>query len=81
MGGQIILERIDQAEPTPSVWIKIGDQYYLNNVQKSVVAMGTDSQQARVLTERQVYLPPELGLNPIQYLNEKGNAAFPLTTH
>lgn len=61
----------------PKHWIKIGEHHYLDNVQKPVADMGTDAQQARVLTERQVHLPSELGVNPIEYLNKERNCGIP----
>ena len=42
--------------------------------------MGTDPQQAFVLTRRQVRLPPELGLDPIATLNSKGNCGLPASS-
>ena len=52
-------------------WIDMNGERYLNVVQKSVDVMGTDPQQARVLTERRVNLPAALELRPIAHLNEK----------
>jgi mono/diheme cytochrome c family protein len=79
----------DRQWPKDSIWARNdagtlinwtafgGGPPYLDNVQKPVPAMGTDPQQSRVLTERQVYLPQQLDLNPIQYLNEKENCRLP----
>lgn len=61
----------------PRRWSPLEGRQFFNNVQKRVAEMGTDPQQARVLTERQVHLPPELGVNPIQYLNEKWQCGIP----
>ena len=64
----------------PKHWstaVEGGGDHYLNNVQKPVATMRTDPQQAHVLTQRQVYLPPELDLNPIQYLNKNDNCGLP----
>ena len=61
----------------PGLWSSAGDRRYYSNTQMRVAEMGTDPQQARVLTERQVYLPPELGVNPIRYLNEKWRCGIP----
>jgi RoxA-like, cytochrome c-like len=53
-------------------WIKIGDRQYFNVVQRPVTHIGTDRQQARVLTERRVKLPSSLALNPVNDLNSQG---------
>jgi hypothetical protein len=58
-------------------WITIGDRRYFNVVQKPVSHMGTDRQQARVLTERQVKLPASLGINPVNDLNARGECNLP----
>jgi hypothetical protein len=58
-------------------WMTVGGQRYFNVVQKPVGDMGTDRQQSRVLTERQVKLPPELGLKPVEYLNAKWGCELP----
>ena len=55
----------------------MGGERYLNVVQKPVDAMGTDRQQARVLTERRVNLPAALGLRPIAHLNAQGACELP----
>jgi mono/diheme cytochrome c family protein len=61
----------------PKHWTSTGNRPYYDNVQKPAADVGTDRQQARVLTERQVYLPPELGIAPIQYLNKKWDCGIP----
>ena len=58
-------------------WIDMGGERYLNVVQKPVDVMGTDPQQARVLTERRVNLPAALGLRPIAHLNQQGGCEIP----
>ena len=58
-------------------WIDMGGERYLNLVQKPVDVMGTDPQQARVLTERRVNLPAALDLRPIEHLNAKGKCDLP----
>jgi mono/diheme cytochrome c family protein len=58
-------------------WITMGGERYLNVVQKPVDVMGTDPQQARVLTERRVNLPAALGLRPIAHLNKQDNCGIP----
>ena len=55
----------------------MGGERYLNVVQKPVDVMGTDPQQARVLTERRVNLPAALGLRPIAHLNQQGGCEIP----
>ncbi|TPM37830.1 di-heme-cytochrome C peroxidase [Mesorhizobium sp. B2-3-4] len=48
-------------------WVRIGKdtkEWLFNVVQKPVAHMGTDPEQARVLTERQVSVPDYLGLDP-----------------
>ncbi len=62
------MDNPDRREPN---WIMIGDRRYFNVVQKPVADLGTDRQQARVLTGRQVNLPPSLGINPVDHLNER----------
>jgi hypothetical protein len=69
--------RSDNPDRADKNWVTIGDRSFFNVVQKPVAAMGTDSQQSRVLTERQVYLPPELGLNPIDQLNAQWACGLP----
>jgi hypothetical protein len=59
-------------------WVKIGDRQYYKVVEKPVADMGTDPQQALVLTSRQVRLPPDLGLDPIATLNAKGECGLPV---
>lgn len=44
-------------------WIKLGSGSWFNVVQKPVEEIGTDAEQARVLTERRVRLPDFLGIN------------------
>jgi mono/diheme cytochrome c family protein len=58
-------------------WITMGGERYLDVVQKPVDVMGTDPQQARVLTERRVNLPAALGLRPIAHLNKQGSCELP----
>ena len=58
-------------------WITVGDRQYYRVIEKPVAVMGTDPQQALVLTSRQVRLPPELGLDPIATLNAKSNCRLP----
>jgi mono/diheme cytochrome c family protein len=60
-------------------WVTVGDRRYYRVVEKPVTDMGTDPQQALVLTTRQVRLPPELGLDPIALLNEKGDCGLPVS--
>ncbi|WP_137930677.1 di-heme-cytochrome C peroxidase [Mesorhizobium comanense] len=45
-------------------WVFIGGEWLFNVVQKPVVQMGTDPEQARVLAERKVNVPKYLGLDP-----------------
>jgi mono/diheme cytochrome c family protein len=58
-------------------WIDMQGERYLEVVQKPVAVMGTDPQQARVLTERRVNLPAALDLRPIAHLNAKGKCDLP----
>ena len=58
-------------------WVNMGGQRYFNVVHMSVDAIGTDRQQARVLTERRVNLPAALGLRPIAHLNAQGACELP----
>jgi hypothetical protein len=58
-------------------WVTIKDHRYFNVVQKRVADIGTDRQQSRVLTERQVKLPPELRLKPVEYMNAKWGCDLP----
>ncbi|MCY1494309.1 hypothetical protein D9M68_281720 [compost metagenome] len=44
-------------------WVQGKDELLFDNTQKPVVAMGTDPEQARVLTERTVKLPTYLGVD------------------
>lgn len=55
-------------------WIAVGGRHYLNVVQKPVEVMGTDPEQSRVLANRDVYLPPELGLKPVGALTQSCQA-------
>lgn len=64
----------------PENWVTIGERQYYRVVEKPVADMGTDPQQALVLTGRQVRLPPELGLDPITTLNSKGNCGLPASS-
>jgi hypothetical protein len=50
-------------------WIEINGQKYLNLVQKPVKHIGTDPQQALVLSTRKIHIPSDLGLKPIEILN------------
>jgi hypothetical protein len=52
-------------------WVNMGGKRYLDVVQKPVDVIGTDRQQARVLTERRVNLPVSLGLRPVAHLNSQ----------
>ena len=63
--------RVENPDRANKNWVKIGDRSFFNVVQKPVIAMGTDRQQSRALTERQVYLPAGLGVSPIDQLNAK----------
>lgn len=67
-------ENPDRAEKN---WVTIGGRRFFNAVEKPVAVMGTDRQQARVLSERQVYLPPSLGVNPIKQLNAQWSCDLP----
>ena len=58
-------------------WVNMGGQRYFNVAHLSVDAIGTDRQQARVLTERRVNLPAALGLRPIAHLNAQGACELP----
>ncbi|TPQ37558.1 cytochrome C [Bradyrhizobium guangdongense] len=49
-------------------WKKIGDEYVLDPVQKSVQGMGTDSAQAYVLAKRTVQVPGFLNMDPTKVL-------------
>lgn len=49
-------------------WHEVGGRNYLNVVQKPVNVMGTDPAQSRILANRNVYLPSELGLDPAKEL-------------
>jgi hypothetical protein len=69
--------REDNPDRREKNWMTVGGQRYFNVVQKPVGDMGTDQQQSRVLTERQVKLPPELGLKPVEYLNAKWGCELP----
>lgn len=69
--------RTESPDRTEKNWIKIGDRSFFNVVQKPVADMGTDRQQSRVLTERQVFLPSELGINPIKQLNDQWKCGLP----
>ncbi|MBW7972362.1 di-heme-cytochrome C peroxidase [Bradyrhizobium sp. BR 10289] len=50
-------------------WKAIGDDKFLNEVQKGVKGMGTDPAQANVLATRTVQVPGFLKLDPTQKLN------------
>lgn len=50
-------------------WISIGGEMVYKEMEKPVAHMGTDPEQSRVLSERQVRLPAELGVGPVQDLN------------
>ena len=69
--------RPENPDRTEKNWVAIGDRSFFNVVQKPVAAMGTDRQQSRVLTERQVYLPPSLGVSPIVQLNAQWSCDLP----
>jgi mono/diheme cytochrome c family protein len=58
-------------------WVNMGGKRYFNVVHLTVDAIGTDRQQARVLTERRVNLPKALGLRPIAHLNAQGACELP----
>jgi mono/diheme cytochrome c family protein len=58
-------------------WVAIGDRTYFNVVQMPVADVGTDRQQSRVLTERKVALPPELKIDPVDYLNGRWGCELP----
>lgn len=57
----------DQAnsQPDDNNWIFIRGEWLFNVVQRPVTHMGTDPEQARVITGRQVNVPKYLGLDPI----------------
>ncbi|WP_319798180.1 di-heme-cytochrome C peroxidase [Nitrobacter sp.] len=69
--------RAENPDRTEKNWVKIGDRSFFNVVEKPVAVMGTDRQQSRVLSERQVYLPPSLGVNPTQQLNAQWSCDLP----
>jgi hypothetical protein len=50
-------------------WINIKGEKYLNLVQKQVKHLGTDPQQASVLSSRKIHIPESLKLDPIEILN------------
>lgn len=52
------------SQPEDNNWVFVGGEWLFNVVQKPVAHMGTDPEQARVLTERQVNVPKYLGLDP-----------------
>ena len=64
----------DRREPN---WIKIGERNYFNVVQKPVTEIGTDEQQSRVLADRKIAIPPELGVHPVKELNEQSKCGLP----
>ncbi|AJC83294.1 cytochrome-c domain-containing protein (plasmid) [Rhizobium etli bv. phaseoli str. IE4803] len=53
-------------------WIRVEGEWLFNNTQKSVASMGTDPEQARVLTERRVSIPRQLGIDPSELMNACG---------
>ncbi|TBA29356.1 di-heme-cytochrome C peroxidase [Rhizobium ruizarguesonis] len=55
-------------------WLQVGDEWLLNNKQKPVAAIGTDPEQARVLTERTVSIPAQLGIDTRTLMQECGMA-------
>jgi len=61
-------------------WMEMGDRSYYVVIEKRLSVMGTDPQQARVLTTRQVQLPAGLRLDPAAVLNEKYKCGLPATT-
>lgn len=75
--GPVRDPKFDQAYPHLSIWqadsgknwIDIGGEKYLDVVQKPVRYLGTDPQQANVLSHRKIYLPDKLDLDPIEVLN------------
>ncbi|MBR2817288.1 MAG: hypothetical protein IKE60_21700 [Reyranella sp.] len=64
----------DRADPN---WINIGGRNYVNVVQKPVAVLGTDAQQSRVLSDRRVVMPPNVGLKPVAELNARSNCGIP----
>ena len=58
-------------------WVSIGGRTYFNAVQVPVTDIGTDRQQSRVLTERQVALPRDLNISPVDYLNKQWGCELP----
>jgi len=50
--------------PEDKNWVRIGNEWLFNVVQKPAAQMGTDPEQARVLTERRVNLPTYLRMDP-----------------
>lgn len=59
----------DQSIWSSSRWETIGNDKFLNEVQKSVKGMGTDPAQASILATRTVQVPGFLKLDPTQKLN------------
>jgi hypothetical protein len=66
----------DRAAKGEKNWVEIGGRHYFNVVQLPVDTIGTDRQQSAVLTERRVYLPPTLGISPIDDLNKAGDCGL-----
>lgn len=58
----------DRRDPN---WIRFGDRNYFNVVEKTVVDMGTDPEQSKILAFRKVTLPPALGFEPVKILSEQ----------
>jgi hypothetical protein len=69
-------ENPDRTAKGEKNWVRIGDRQYFNVVQKPLADIGTDRQQSRVLTERQIKLPPEIGVQAVEYLNAKWNCGL-----
>jgi hypothetical protein len=70
-------EFADKSIWSSSRWETIGNKRFLNEVQKSVKGMGTDSAQANVLEKRTVQVPGFLKLDPTQNLNAWWNCNLP----
>lgn len=58
-------------------WIEGKNEWLFDNRQKTVVAMGTDPEQARVLTERTVNIPAYLGVDTGTLLKRCGMQGDP----
>jgi hypothetical protein len=70
------LENPDRTAKNEKNWVEIGGRHYFNVVQKPVIAIGTDRQQSRVVTERRVHLPESLSVKPVDDLNRAWNCGL-----